>query len=170
MSPEYQAKVSAEELTKIQEYTAAIDAYRPAFLGVTLKQPGSQQQGLKAGWSADEAFAKECGYQVVSCGAAMVFARSYDGSSLIDENAANVVMLEGKTVNGICSAAVDIAKEDYQEDVLIRCYVVYENIQTGEQITVWCGSYTDQSGRSHPYLKCNLFEVANYFGVPLYAK
>ena len=170
MSEEYQAMIKKADLDKIERYAAAADLYRPQFLGVSMKKPGSLQQSLKVGWKADKAAATQCGYRIASCGAAMLFARNYDGSSLIDENTANVVMLEGKTVNGVCSAAGDIAKEDYREDVLIRCYVVYENIQTGEQVTVWCGSYTDQSGQSNPYLKCSLFEVANYFGVPLYAK
>ena len=104
--------------------------------------------------------------QVANIGAAWVSAVVPDK----DGNLADVVLVEGRTAGGVCSAAVDIDKADYQEDILIRCYVIYENIQTGEQFAVWCGSYTDRSGQTNPYLQCSLFEVANYFGVPLYVK
>ena len=53
--------------------------------------------------------------------------------------------------------------------MLLRCYVVYEDSKTGKQYTVWCGMYTDKSGQTTPYMKCSLYEVAAYFGVPLYA-
>ena len=170
MSEEYRASVSAEELAKIEQYRAAVDAYRPTFLGVTVKKPGSAQQGLKAGWTADEALAKQCGYKIVSCGAVMQYNRDHNSNEVIDGNTPGAVTMRGTIANGVCSASVNIAKDDYYQDVLIRCYVVYENINTGEQFTVWCSSYKDQSGQANTYLQCSLFEVANYFGVPLFAK
>lgn len=170
MSEEYRTQVTAEELAKLEQYREVVDAYRPTFLGVSVKKPGSAQQGLKTGWQADEALAKQCGFKIVSCGAVMQFYRDHNGNEVIDENTPGAVTMQGTIANGVCSASVNIEKDDYYQDVLIRCYVVYENINTGEQFTVWCSSYKDQSGQVSTYLQCSLFEAANYFGVPLFAK
>ena len=170
MSDEYKAKISAEDLEKITEYAAAVDSYRPSFLGVSLKAAGSENQALKIGWKSDEALANECGYQVVGCGAVMMYSRKYDGSSIIDESLTDVTVLEGQLVDGACVATAEIPRDNYLEDVLVRCYVVYENTETGDRFDIWCDAYTNQAGQAKPYLQCSLFEVANYFGVPLYAK
>ena len=169
MSEEYRGKVTQEELDKLNEYAAVIEAYRPEFIGATLKKYGSKPQSAKIGWTVDEALAKKGGYKVVSSGAVMLFGRNYDGKSLIDETTPTSVKMTGKTASGYCYATTDIEAGDYKQAMLLRCYVVYEDSKTGKQYTVWCGMYTDKSGQTTPYMKCSLYEVAAYFGVPLYA-
>lgn len=169
MSEEYRGKVTQEELDKLNEYAAVIEAYRPEFIGATLKKYGSKPQSAKIGWTVDEALAKKGGYKVVSSGAVMLFGRNYDGKSLIDETTPTSVKMTGKTASGYYYATTDIEAGDYKQAMLLRCYVVYEDSKTGKQYTVWCGMYTDKSGQTTPYMKCSLYEVAAYFGVPLYA-
>lgn len=169
MSEEYRGKVTQEELDKLNEYAAVIAAYRPEFIGATLKKYGSKPQSAKIGWTVDEALAKKGGYKVVSSGSVMIFGRSYDGKSLIDETTPASVKMTGKTASGYYYATTDIEAGDYKQAMLLRCYVIYEDSKTGKQYTVWCGMYTDKSGQTTPYMKCSLYEVAAYFGVPLYA-
>lgn len=169
MSKEYREKVTREELNRLNEYAAVIAAYRPEFIGATLKKYGSKPQSAKIGWTVDEALAKKGGYKVVSSGSVMIFGRSYDGKSLIDETTPASVKMTGKTASGYYYATTDIEAGDYKQTMLLRCYVIYEDSKTGKQYTVWCGMYTDKSGQTTPYMKCSLYEVAAYFGVPLYA-
>ena len=169
MSKEYREKVTREELNRLNEYAAVIAAYRPEFIGATLKKYGSKPQSAKIGWTVDEALAKKGGYKVVSSGSVMIFGRSYDGKSLIDETTPASVKMTGKTASGYYYATTDIEAGDYKQAMLLRCYVIYEDSKTGKQYTVWCGMYTDKSGQTTPYMKCSLYEVAAYFGVPLYA-
>ena len=169
MSKEYREKVTREELNRLNEYAAVIAAYRPEFIGATLKKYGSRPQSAKIGWTVDETLAKKGGYKVVSSGSVMIFGRSYDGKSLIDETTPASVKMTGKTASGYYYATTDIEAGDYKQAMLLRCYVIYEDSKTGKQYTVWCGMYTDKSGQTTPYMKCSLYEVAAYFGVPLYA-
>ena len=170
MSAEYQNKVSQEDLDTINAYAAAIDPYRPTFLGLSIMKPGTKPQAIKVGWTFDQALMEREGYRVVSCGVAMLNERLYDGLSVIDLNTEGVVALEGHIADGYCYAVTEIAEEDYKYNMLLRCYTVFENIETGAQYTVWCGGYTDQNSETTQFMRCNMLELANYFGVPLYMK
>ena len=170
MSAEYQQKVSQEDLDTINAYAAAIDPYRPTFLGLSIRKPGTKPQAIKVGWTFDEALLEREGYRVVSSGVAMLNERLYDGLSVIDLNTEGVVALEGHIADGYFYAVTEIAEEDYKYNMLLRCYTVYEDMETGTRYTVWCGGYTNQNSETTQFMRCNMLELANYFGVPLYMK
>ena len=171
LADEYKSKITREELDKVAEYAAAVEPYRPSFLGVSIRPQGASKQAMKLGWTLDEDYLARKGYTVISVGAVALDAGSYDGKSLINGETKGAKVLTGqRSPAGYYWASLEMSAAEYSQDVLFRCYAVFRNSVSDQEITVWCGEYTDQSGKSSNYLECSVMEAAEHFGVSLYAE
>lgn len=171
MSEEYRNQITKAELDKVNEYAEAIRPYRPQFLGVSIRAQGAAMQGMKIGWSLDEAHLKKEGYTVVSGGAVALYEKNYDGSSDIDRDTKEAVLLDAaKSSEGYYYAVLDIKDGNESLPVLMRSYVVLRNNATGEEQIMWCDKYQSQSSQSNTYMKCSLADAAAYFKISLKAK
>ncbi len=171
LSGEYRNKITQGELDKVAEYAAAVESYRPSFLGVSIRPQGASKQGVKLGWTLDEEYLTREGYTVVSTGAVALDAGAYDGTSVINAEIKGAKILTGsKSPAGYYWTTLDVSVAEYSQNVLFRCYAVFRNSATDQEITVWCGEYTDRFGKNNNYMKCSMMEAAEHFGVSLYAE
>lgn len=152
------------ELAKIAEFEEMVAPFRAEFWGVSIRGANADPQGMKIGWNVNEEIE---GYSVVASGLTMIFEKNYDGKSVIETALEQVIHLQAeKSEDGYYYVTQDIKAEDYDEQLLMRCYTVYESAN-GEQITIYSGEYINSANESGAYMACSMNDAAKYFIIPL---
>ncbi len=171
LDAEFLGTIPLGNMTIYNAATAAVSAYRPAFLGATIRTPDAPSQAMKFGAEIDLAGAKAEGFTVKDYGMVALDEIKFDGKTLITANTDDVEVLAGEVIeekgdNLKFAGVYEVANfADYGKNVIVRSYVTYYNEETKEEFTIYNSTYEYSDGTKQLYFKCNISDAAVYFNV-----
>lgn len=187
IADEYAGNITAETLNALYDIEEAHNAYRPQFIGSTVKNaPFDDDQALRIDMTIDTTAAAAAGYTVSEYGIVVLKDKLWSNGARFDASAENATVYKNTEVsdNEVINYSFLLETNDsdvIQLDHYVRAYAVYTN--GTDTVTVWNARYARDAYQSVGggeaeavvaavndfYYRTSLLETASYLNVAVLA-